>query len=564
MQISQISFADGLDFLSANTEINRNGYYYLVNARQRFGNIEANKKPLEITSVPAGKKQGIITLGNVQFVFVAGKCWWNVDGSDTWTQVSNFNMDATVDRYYSIAVPVGNIGYIRKLTAGGTLGINKTYDTTINGTPASILVQDGINQPYIIIFEAATGTVTSRKTLTYAQWLNDTTHREYVPIGKQMMIIDAKLFIVSVDAKNVYHSISGRYLDFMINIDVNGNKLATESQGGAISVSFNFDSDDITCITPTNIPSSFIYGTARNTRVITLDYTKTIFGEPTYYVAEINSLGIVNQDSVIDILGDTAIIDFEGVKSFNAVKQLKVEGDNSIFSLQLAKLLKDKKQYRCRATSFNNFAIFNLDTTWSNIFAIYDTILQRWVALDITDVYAVKQFAEVITPSSRKLYAINVQDKLFQLYASTDRETAQLATRAYCATVNSSPGISYGQAEVTYVQKSEYLKLAFVDGSTDTTVTVTEMADGIKSAFLQKDLPANLAGLKFPLRFPFIFNSKRTSEPLTFNLKDSQKGHRLTYIIQWASDAKLQAINLKTSDEMPTVSLKEQERINTK
>lgn len=565
MQISQTNFSDGLDFLSASHQIAANGYYYLVNARQRLGEIEPNKKPIEVTTIPEGKKQGIISLGNILIAFISGKAWYNIDESDIWTQISNFNMSATVDRYYSIAVPVGNIGYLRKLNDAGVLSIKKTYEFAINGTPASIVVQDGINQPWIIIYEVATGTFTSRVTKGYVGWLNTAGGREYVPIGKQMMIVDAKLYIVSADSKNIYHSISGRYLDFMVNVDTDGNKLATEAQGGAISVSFNFDADDITCVTPVGIPSSFLYGTTKNTRIITLDYTNTIFGEPTYYVAEgPMSLGVVNQDSVVDILGDTAVIDFEGVKSFNAVKQLKVEGNNSIFSLQLSKLLKGKKQYRCRAVSFNNFVLFNLDTTWSNIFAIYDTLLQRWVALDITDVYAVKQFTEVITDSTRKLYAINVEDKLFQLYASDEVEVAQLHTKAFCATVNAAPGFNAGQPEVTYAQKGEYLKLSFVDGTTPATVAIVEMADGKKSLRLTKDLPSNLAGFGFPMIFPIIFNSTQTSEPLTFNLAPGIKGHKLTYVVMWNSDAKLQALSLKTSDEIPTVSLKEQDRILTR
>lgn len=143
-------------------------------------------------------------------------------------------------------------------------------------------------------------------------------------------MVVAKLFIVSPDGKSIFHSVTGRFLDFMVNVDVNGEKLTSESQGDAKSVSFSFGTDEITCAVATTVPSSFIYGTAKNAKIITLDYTRTLFGEPYPFVSADLTVGVVNQDSIINTLGDTTAVDFEGVKSFNAVANLQTEGRNSI------------------------------------------------------------------------------------------------------------------------------------------------------------------------------------------------------------------------------------------
>lgn len=557
MKSVQTTFIDGLDMLASDYQVSQGGYQYLINARQRLGRIKPINKPREVAGLPSGKKQGIIAIGNINIAFIAGKAYYNVDGSSAWLRILQFAMSSTVDKYWSIDVPAGTVNYNRKLQTSGDAAqvIRKMYDVTIDGTPAAILVQDGINQPWVIIYDETSNSFSARVTQDYDEWDVDGI-REYVPIGRQMCIVDEKLLIQSVDKKKVYQSVSGRYLDFMVNITADGDKLPTEAQGGALSVSYAFDADEITCLTASDIPSSFIYGTKRNVRIITLDYTFTLFGEPRPYVSAIVEVGAVNQDSVVDILGDFAIVDFEGVKSFNAVKQLQNEGNNSIFSLQLTKLLDGVKQRRPIAINFDNYSLFNLDTTFGNIIIVFDNILRKWVALDITEAFAIKEFSIVETTTERKLYAITESNKMFQLYSSdTETEAPQLKTRAFVAQGQD------GSVQVMYGQKSEILKLYFHGGTVDGYAYVSEYVDGESSIFkLKKELPAHSAGFGFPMTFPITFSNKPTSEPITFNLRDGKKGHRIHFIIQWDTDATLQAIELQTADDVPVVSKLQQER----
>jgi hypothetical protein len=390
----------------------------------------------------------------------------------------------------------------------------------------------------------------SRQIQTYTQWALGG-KQEYVPIGKQMMFLNQKVYVISPNNKYIYQSISGRPLDFMVNVDVNGDKLVLESDGGAISMSFAFDSDDITCLKPCNIPDSFIYATAYNTRIITLDYTSTIFGEPTYSQTAELVVGVVNKDSVIDILGDYALIDFEGVKSFNAVKQFKWEGRNAVFSLQLSKILKDIKQYRCRCAFFNNSALFALDTAWGFVIAVFDTLLGKWVAFDIiAGVSSIKEFATVTTSTQDKLYVITDGDELFQLYAdNVNKESASLHTRAF-SRIND---IQYNQATISFQQKGEYFKLFFRDNLATTNVILTEYSDGQKSQRLTQQLTQALGGMgPAPVYSPVIPSTKIRAQQVTFNLTGGTlEGTKLAYVIQWSGSAKLVAIELQTSDNMP-------------
>lgn len=551
---TQKTFIDGIDLLANDTQISDGGYYYLINARQRLGAIEPNKKHLLIDNAPSGKKQGIIAIGNVNVIFVAGSAYYQIDGTSTWTPIGSFAMHTSVEEYFSIAAPASTMNFHRTSTGNASAPIQKKTDFTIAGTPAGIIVQDGFNQPWIIVYDEGTQTFTARVTQNYSQWLNNTTNREYVPIGRQMMMLNQKLYIVSPDGKSMYQSISGRPIDFMINVDPNGNKLPTEAQGGAASVSFSFDSDVITNITPVNVPDSFIYGTERNTRIITMDYVNTIFGEPTYREAVPSfKVGIVNQYSVIDILGDYALIDFEGVKSFNAVRQLQIEGRNSIFSLQLSRILRGIKQTNPLCFMFNNDAIFSIRTAWGRICAVYDTLLQKWVSFDITTCINIKQVSFIETTTETKLYAITDQDELFQMYADEEnREIAQLHTKAFSSDVSQSN-----------MQKSEMLKCFFVDGSTDTDVRVIEFVDGQLSDDVTQELKQHLAGAFFPpnIRPPIIPSNVQRNEPLTFSFKEGLEGTKIAYVIVWGSDAKLESFELQTRDSDPATAKLQKDRI---
>ena len=551
MQISQFDFSGGMDLVSDEANIPANAYRWLVNARQRFGIIKSVVAPIPEAGAPTGLKQGCVAIGNVTILFVAGYAYYQLIGTTTWTEIANFNMSLTAPTFYSIAVPASSLNYTRQLNVGGNIanGVLQTINFKALGSPACILVQDGINQPWIILYDENTQSFTARPTKAYADWAPTPTGQEYVPIGLNMMFLNQILFIVAPDGLSCYRSVSGQPLNFMVNVDVNGNKLSTENLGGAASVSFAFDYDPITCIFPVNIPNGFIYGTRNNTRVITLDYTTTIFGEPLFSQSAIVTAGILNQWAVADILGDYGFIDYEGVVSFNAVQQLKMNGRNSVFSFAVSSLLDGIKQTYSICIPFNNYVLFNLDTVWGNLFAVYDTLSSKWVALDIFGIAKVTQYALVDSQAETKLIVVTADNNVYQLYAKTGGTllAGMLLTRGYTVGSNST-GI-YGLNLVANELKSTRLDAYFKNGTTAGVATITEICDGSTTNPLTQPIAANNVAEITPINLPTTKQYAVGIERKSFVFRDNLKGFMLQYLIKWTSDAALRKIRMFADED---------------
>lgn len=542
MIVSQSDFSGGVDLVSDDTNISETGYRWLLNARQRYGKMQAVTQAT-LLSTPTGKKQGCIAVGNVQVLFINGHAFYQLVNTNVWIEVPNLQLDATVDQLYAIAVPASSLNYVRKLNPDGNVSsaILQTLDFRPQGSPACILVQDGINQPWLITFDETTNAFSSRVTQNYAGWANTDIGQEYVPIGTTMLFLNQILFIVAPDGTEIYRSVSGQPLNFMVNITNTGDKLPTEDAGGAITTSFAFDYDPVTALIAVNIPNSFIYATRNTTRVITLDYTSTIFGEPLFDQSAIISAGILNNYSVADILGDYAFVDYEGITSFNAVQQLKFSGRNSIFSFAISNLFKDIKQTYTVAIPFNNFVLFNVDTIWGNIIAVYDTLVSQWVAFDILGIARIKQYALVDTEGDTQLIVVTTDDNVYQLYSNTAASLqASLLTRAFTST--SGPALQTDTS--TNEIKSNRFELIFYRGTVNGIASVTEVCDGSTTNALTQSVEGNDTQDISPIN---LVTTKQYNEQIkrnTFVFRDSLKGYKLSYLISWTSDAAMQKLKL--------------------
>lgn len=560
MHAVQTNFNGGLDIVSDDTNISPTGYRWLRNARQRFGKITSVASPLEIVT-PTGKKQGIITVGNVKVVFIAGKAYYQIFNTTIWIQIPNFLMSTTADQLFAVAVPASSLNYVRKLNIAGdiTNGVLKTLDFRPLGSPACILVQDGVNQPWVITFDENTNAFNSRLAKTYAQWANTAVGQEYVPIGKHMLFLNQILFIVAVDGLSIYRSVSGQPLNFMVNILTSGDKLGTESAGGATTVSFAFDYDPITCIQEINIPNSFIYATRNTTRVITLDYSNTIFGEPLFFQSAIIATGVINQYSLAEILGDYAFVNYEGITSFNAVQQLKYSGRNSIFSYAVSSLFDGVKQSYTVTIPFDNYVLFNVDTIYGNIIAVYDTLVAQWVAFDILNIGIIKQFSLLDTQGDTQLLVMCADNKFYQLYkVGRTKLGGAMLTRAF--TVGSNDQGAYGVDNLANEIKSERLELIFKSGSLASNVTVTEICDGSNTDSLTQPVELNTDADISPINLRTTQRYSENTKRNTFVFRNSLKGFKLSYLIQWTNDASLQKIRLFASETQVMVSKSQQSR----
>src|SRR5438045_7753060 len=106
------------------------------------------------------------------------------------------------------------------------------------------------------------------------------------------------------------------------------------------------------------------------------------------------SVGIVNQQSFVDIVGDYAWIDTDGLRSFNAVNQLTNEGRDSVFSQLIYMLFLNEVQGNLQAAFVHrNHGYFAVKTIYGNVVLVFNMLTQKWISIDLFEVPSIKQFA---------------------------------------------------------------------------------------------------------------------------------------------------------------------------
>lgn len=539
----QTDFDGGLVFFGCDMAIPDNAYQWLINGRTRNGSVDPIPKNLELTDAPAGLKQCIATLGNITILFVAGKAYYRLYGTIQWIQIGSFSMSTTATRYYTAVVPSSTMNFKRTSAANNNalLDIQVFPQAIVAGTPSGLLIQDGTNQPWFIYIDNQTNIPVARETKTYADWDNNVNNnaREYVPIGTFMMFYNKKLYIVSKDKRAILQSVSGRPLDFMVNVDNNGNKNPTESRGDAYTVSFTFDFDEITGIYPVNTPDTFLYTTKKSTRLISLDYDNTLFGEPTYReAAPALSNGGINDKSVLELLGDYIILDRESIVSFNATSQLKIESKNTIFSKMLTLLLEGVVQTaKVCLGRYNDYALISVQTTFGPLLAIFDIVQNLWVSVDITSAFQVKEFAVLDTDTTKQIFCITYNNKVFQLFGNEEEtESCMFRTKGFVL-------------KELYEHKCQQLRLTFTGGDVGDTVFITEYVDDQYSWSKEQELRFKQTGILYPVRPPVIMPNESMTAPIVFTEPKGLMGRKINYIIVWSGKGTLQEFELITTEK---------------
>ena len=549
MEFIQNNFGAGINSVVAETQIPSDAYYLLINARNRYGYLEPIKKH-RLLNLNVAKVQGSIGVGNTLIVFGDGKAFYKIPSTDTFVQIQSFLMSPTADILWAEKVPASTMN-LRRTIVDIANAKNVQYSASLfyQGTPQAIVVQDGINQPFLILQDEY-GNFSARVSHKFDQWkLNgtDQNDNEYVPVGREMMYKDGILYIIDPTRKFMYRSVTGRPLDFVINVDNNGNKPTNEVDA---NLTIAFDFDDITCLAPLTTPNMFLYGTRNTVRMITADLTNTLFGEPTYYVSSIIDAGIVGFDCTADILGDLAFIDEEGVISFDAVKNLRYNGRNSIFSLPLSRFLKERTQtdMSC-ACVYDNYAFFSLSTTLGYGLAVYDIMRSCWVSIDLTDVWSVKQFAAIENADSSELYAVTNDNKVYQMFCEEDTYEAGLFTK------HLAPG------DTATEHKTQYLRCFFTNAQSDGKATVIEWVDGRASSRVEQPLKSVIGGIKYPVTAPIVPNILSTVDNPSYNMTKGLGGKKINFAIYWGNGARLYEIKFVSSEFTNNNSLKQKNNV---
>ena len=553
------------------TRLVEDEYKFAKNVRNRFGTLEGIKNVNDISSdigafTSNPPIQNIYSIGEFVFVFFDGGCKYRkpLNPDSTWVVLyAGGTMDRSAEIFVQ-AVPASTQNFLRKETQVAGASLELDMENAVQKTVAAIIVQDGVSQPRIIEISGGTPTLpcVDRAAKTYAEWIDGTyTSREYIPIGKQMAFFNNKLFVVSPNGTEIYHSVSGRPMDFVVAITTDGYKInSDETIGGAPATSYTVGYNVITALSVLNNEALFV-STVGGSYGVSLDYTLTVFAEPMFKKQYLFTANSINQHSFVDLLGDFAFIDPEGLRSFNAVMQSKNEGRNSIFSLKVAQLFRGVVQEtkKCAAIVFDDYALFACNTIFGHGILVFDTLTKQFVSFDqLTDdsnsnIGPVINFAKVETNNKRELFAITHGTttssgepayKCVKLYEGSNFATAYVETKAFCTN------------DTRVEQKPQELRLLFSKVQSASSVTATqrvndETTPDTSAGSQAKTLAAQATPITFPVTLATVWSGPKQIQNLLYNFQGGQQGWKVSYALKWTNGINLSNIQLQTQDITP-------------
>src|SRR5690606_36663147 len=155
-------------------------------------------------------------------------------------------------------------------------------------------------------------------------------------------------------------------LDLMVQVDASGDKAIDEESGGADSTSDAVDFNNITALLPyvndvCGNRQILVSTDAPAASVVIINRNSTIFDEPTFFRSALLPTNAINSFSFVNVLGDTALIDAAGVRSFNGAQQINVASRDNIFNLKISRAFENIVQNpnSCCAINFDGYALFS-------------------------------------------------------------------------------------------------------------------------------------------------------------------------------------------------------------
>ena len=547
-EFNQPSFKGGMNLLVDDTRIGPDEYREAFNVRNRFDVLDQVLTAEEQTGAPQGTKQGIFTFGDYLLMFVFGEAWYQLRGTQGWTLIQGFQMNPFAQRVYVAVVPVSTTNYGRLASDNTPVPNNPIKLSNVSaalGNAPGIVVQDGSTQPYFIWVDNSG--IHTKQTQTYAQWFYDPTgvndRREYVPIGTFMEWMDGVLFILATDQATLLRSVTGRPLDFVINVDKDGQK-----GGDAFTTGYSVGVGQITCLKA--LSSGGLFVSAANAVCFAVTFNRnpgapTLFGEATFIRQLLFSAGCVSDRVFVDILGDSAFVDPEGLRSFNAVLQLQNEGRNSIFSLKVAKLFDGviQKAETTAAIVFDNYALFSLNSIYGNIILVYDTLNKCFTSIDtVTGGKAIKQFAKIDT-NVTQLYAITQDDKLLRLYSGTEFAVSTVRLGGLCS-----------QNPKQELQPNEF-RCVLNGFRLDSTITVRAFVNNrVSGDPITRRLKFNPSVRPYTGSPAFVDVDSQVNN-VTFNFTGANQGWKVFFVINWTGGGSVTNIQSTTQELTPVQPL---------
>jgi len=530
------------------SKLDPNQYHYLQNGRVRFGSCEAIKLPLDVSKgLPnGGNLQGLYFASNTAFVFIDGKVYQRDFADDTDEEFNNigaFNLNADAKYIYTQLVPASTINFRRQAD-----NANDAIRFTENGssTPSAMVCQDGINQPVLIL-----NITNVRNTSNIDQWtLGDIDtgvdeNREYVPIGKNMLYYDGVLYVISPDGKEIYRSVTGRPLDFVIAVDAEGNKLEDLPSNGieASRMSHRVDYGEIVCINnilltnslisrlPQDQKSGFFVASKLQSYLVSPNKNFTLYSEPYLTTLPLFSTSPVNQFTMLPMLGDVGFIDAAGLKSIESIMIAGEEGRNLEFSSSLSYLFKDISQDDCCCANSDDYAYFCVKTKFGYKVIIYDTLTKVFVSVD--DYSNIDGHIKWITPAlinnKRRIFVGTSLAKVYELDASAITAERILFTKEWTTE----------QGEY----KPQQINVALQDNKEAGLIYATEFVDRAEGIEKPETNSQSISADTDEFITPYgNVSSDGDAQSLEYGIVDGVAGGKVSVKIQTSVDTTIQSI----------------------
>jgi hypothetical protein len=400
---------------------------------------------------------------------------------------------------------------------------------------------DGVLQPWVILPDG-----TARVTQGYNQW--SLANPEYVPIANKPMFYSGVLYSVAKDTAGretqIVRSCTGQPLNHMIQVTPAGARTSTnESEGGALGMAHSVGYDAITSLSAINsVEGGFVVCTTQKTFIVSPDTTvaNLIYGEPTFRNQDITSIGALNQDSVVDVLGDVAIVHDTGIRSFNGIMQFRYEGRNAPFSAPINSLLDGITQSFAATGTHDNYAMFALQTVYGYGILFYDMLLGKFVSLDIyPGIGQILKFTSVLDNGIRYTYFMTAT-KIYKLFGSSNRATATMYGGEMIASQDyNSVTLTTARLEFNGVIEGGFAEaLLYVDGQLSNwkSVAINAVAGNYGT---QRSLPYDT---------PLTEGAVVAAE---FNMQDSSpEGVRVGLMIRFNTDGRLFSASANVDEAM--------------
>ncbi len=517
----QDDFSGGLDTRLDIAKTNAGSYALLLNGRVRRNVISPVPAHVKLDA-PEGIKQGLYLAGSDLILFVAGRAYKGdiTQSPIIFYPVPNWaDMSPTSERIYAELVPATSNRFNR---TGSPDTVVKVFNNSLAVFPEALFCFDNSSQGQAIL-PSGNAEVLG----LYSQWTKDDPN--YVPVGRLPAFCSNKLFLVAPDGKSIFHSVSGRAHDFMVNIDVAG-----DAGGDASTVSQSVSYNDITALR-TISSGAVLVGTLYSTHVLELDYTQLQFGEPYLRPITLFPAGIINELSILDVLDDTAFITQSGIHAFNVVQQAKRESNNFPFGAPIRGLLTnpvtDKAiiQSATCAGLYNDYALFAVNTIHGYGVVVYDTITKIFHSLDLSFGH-VKQFAWTRLAGQERLFYITHDNELYEAFAAS----APSPTRVYLGewtadTADEDVLISAVDLVFTAQRTAGQCKVSvYADSKLHESVVIECGTEGFN------------VNLPMPIPFP---DAKQVTT-VGFQLRDSVRAWKVGVLIEWNFDGKLSDVSL--------------------